>query len=122
MRIDKPIRAAVLFLMLGAKRGIAVDLDSIQDRERALKALADCAAMMLVDPRGLVGDYPIERAKVLEKHRFIRSGTLARRRLHRPRRLQVAISTGISQAAFARKRRSGPGALEVLPGARGKCQ
>jgi SAM-dependent methyltransferase len=61
-----PYGVLFLLLMLGARRGVAIDLDPIQDRERAVKALAECAAMMLVDPHGLVGDYPIERAKVLE--------------------------------------------------------
>jgi len=60
-----PFGMLFLFLMLGAKRGIAVDLDEIQDLSKAVKSLADCAAMLLIDPSKLVGDYPIERQQVL---------------------------------------------------------
>jgi tetratricopeptide (TPR) repeat protein len=82
-----PYGVLFLFLMLGARRGIAIDLDPIQDRERAVKALADCAAMMLLDPRGLVGDYPIDRARMLE---HIASFDLAR--------LRAGDATGLDDA------------------------
>jgi SAM-dependent methyltransferase len=61
-----PYGVLFLLLMLGAKRGVAIDLDEIQDVQQAVRALGDCAAMMLVDPKGLVGDYPISRAHVLQ--------------------------------------------------------
>ena len=64
-----------LFLMLGAKRGIAIDLDEIQNVPKAVQALADCAAMMLINPRGLVGEYAITREQVL---RNVASFDLAR--------------------------------------------
>ena len=60
-----PYGMLFLFLMLGARRGIAIDLDPIQDEARAIRALAECAAMMLVDPGGVVGDYPIRQEEVL---------------------------------------------------------
>ena len=61
-----PFGLLFLFLMVGARRCIAVDLDDIQDISRAVKAAAECAGMMLVDPKQLVGDYPITREQVLQ--------------------------------------------------------
>jgi len=61
-----PYGLLFLFLMLGARRGIAVDLDSFQDISRSTRAMADCAGMMLIDPKQLVGDYPITREQVLQ--------------------------------------------------------
>jgi SAM-dependent methyltransferase len=55
-----------LFLMLGARRGIAVDRDAIQDISRSVRHVADCAGMMFTDPKQLVGDYPITRQQVLQ--------------------------------------------------------
>jgi SAM-dependent methyltransferase len=60
-----PYGILFLYLMLGARRGIAIDPDPIQDHRRAVKALADCAALMLLNPGDLVGDYPIDRAQAL---------------------------------------------------------
>lgn len=60
-----PFGLLFLFLMVGARRGIAVDLDDIQDISKAVKAAAECAGLMLVDPKQLVGDYPITRAQIL---------------------------------------------------------
>jgi SAM-dependent methyltransferase len=60
-----PYGLLFLFLMLGARRGIAVDLDTFQDISRSARAIADCAGMMLIDPKQLVGDYPITREQVL---------------------------------------------------------
>lgn len=61
-----PYGTLFLFLMLGARRGIAVDLDPILDVPRAVRALADLTAMMLVDPKSIVVDYPITRAELLQ--------------------------------------------------------
>ena len=61
-----PFGLLFLFLMLGARRGIAIDLDPIQDMSSSVKTLADCAAMMLIDPIQLVGNYPITREQVLQ--------------------------------------------------------
>jgi SAM-dependent methyltransferase len=60
-----PFGVLFLFLMLGAQRGIAIDLDTIQDFSRSIKVAADCAAMMLIDPGQLVGDFLITREQVL---------------------------------------------------------
>lgn len=60
-----PYGLLFLFLMLGAKRGIAIDLDEVQDFPMAIRALGDCAGMMLTDPSGIVGSYPIEPEQVL---------------------------------------------------------
>jgi SAM-dependent methyltransferase len=62
---NNPFGFLFLFLMLGAQRGVAIDLDPIQGIYAAIKTLADCAAMMLVDPKQLVSDYPITREQVL---------------------------------------------------------
>src|SRR5262249_31108238 len=61
-----PYGVLFLYLRLGARRGIAVDPDPIQDPRRAVRALAECAATMLLDPRALAGDYPIDRGQILE--------------------------------------------------------
>ncbi len=60
-----PYGLLFLLLMLGAQRGIAVDLDEIHDEARALKALANLSAMMLIDPQAIIGDYPITREQML---------------------------------------------------------
>jgi SAM-dependent methyltransferase len=60
-----PFALLFIFLALGARRGIAVDYDSIEDRGTAVKLLADAAAMLLVDPPGIVGDFAITREEML---------------------------------------------------------
>ena len=61
-----PYGVLFLFLMLGAKRGIAVDLDEIQDTSRAARALADLAGILLVNPTEILGDYAITREQMLQ--------------------------------------------------------
>ena len=61
-----PFGLLFLFLMLGARRGIAIDLDEIQDMPRAVKALADLSAMMLIHPKDIIGDYSITREQMLQ--------------------------------------------------------
>ena len=70
-----PFGLLFLFLMLGARRGIAIDLDEIQDMSKAVRTLADSAGMMLTAPGALVGDYFIRREEVL---RNVASFDLAR--------------------------------------------
>src|SRR5262245_30605823 len=53
-----------LFLLLGARRGIGIDLDRIEDDPEAARALARCAGWMLTDPRLVVADFPITREQV----------------------------------------------------------
>jgi SAM-dependent methyltransferase/Flp pilus assembly protein TadD len=60
-----PYGLLFLFLMLGAGRGIAVDLDAIYDRSSSARALADLAAELLVSPGEIVGAYPITREQIL---------------------------------------------------------
>lgn len=61
-----PYGLLFLFLMLGAQRGIAIDLDGIQNMPRAVKALADLSAMMLIHPKDIIGDYSITREQMLQ--------------------------------------------------------
>ena len=72
-----PFGLLFLFLMVGAERAFAFDLDEIQNVPRATKALADIAAMVLVDPRDLFGNFPVSRSDIL---RNISSFDLARLR------------------------------------------
>lgn len=60
-----PFGALFLFLALGARRGIALDVDGVQDVVESARALADLAALLLVDPSGVVADHPIEREALL---------------------------------------------------------
>jgi SAM-dependent methyltransferase len=60
-----PYGVLFLFLMLGATRGIAIDLDDIQDTRRATRALADLAGILLVNPHEILGDYPVSREQML---------------------------------------------------------
>ncbi len=60
-----PWGALFLFIALGARRGIAIDPDVVQDAAESSRALADLAALLLVDPSGVVADHPIERAQLL---------------------------------------------------------
>jgi len=62
-----PYGTVFLLLLLGARRGIAVDLDAIQDLSRALQAVVDCAALMLVDPAAVAGDVAVSREAILAR-------------------------------------------------------
>lgn len=73
-----PAGVLFLFLMLGARRGIAIDLDRVQEPGAAVEALADLAAMMLVDPASIVGDHPIDRAQLLANLQGFDLGKLRR--------------------------------------------
>jgi SAM-dependent methyltransferase len=60
-----PYGTLFMFLALGAHRGLAVDLDRIQYPQRAIKALADLAAMILIDPEAIYGCRSIAREQVI---------------------------------------------------------
>ena len=60
-----PYGLLFLFLLLGAERGIAIDLDQIQNESRAVQALADCASMLLINPEGIIGKYQIAPEQIL---------------------------------------------------------
>ncbi|MDT7813179.1 MAG: hypothetical protein QOJ42_3095 [Acidobacteriaceae bacterium] len=70
-----PYGLLFLFLMLGARRGIAIDLDEVYDWSNAVRGLAELAATMLIAPSELVGEYSITAEEVL---RNIGSFDLAR--------------------------------------------
>jgi SAM-dependent methyltransferase len=59
-----PLSMAFLFVMLGARRAIGVDLDAVPDVAEAVRALARCAGWLLTDPRLLVSSFPITREQV----------------------------------------------------------
>lgn len=50
-----PYAFGFLFLLLGARKAYAVDLDPIQDPGRAARALVQVAGWLLSDPPGLIG-------------------------------------------------------------------
>lgn len=60
-----PLGLLFVFLCLGARRGIGVDLDEVQDARIATCALADVAAMMVVDPTQIAWDAEIDGQQVL---------------------------------------------------------
>jgi len=90
-----PLGLLFLFLMLGARRGIAIDLDSIHDWPRAMNALADLASDMIVAPAEIVGAYPIDREQIL---RNIASFDLAQ--------MRAGYRTGIDPARLMQRRES----------------
>jgi SAM-dependent methyltransferase len=59
-----PLSLLFVFVMLGAARAIAVDLEPIQEPARAFRAMARSAEAMLGDPQRLVGSYPISRTEI----------------------------------------------------------
>jgi SAM-dependent methyltransferase len=59
-----PLSMMFLFVLLGARRGIGVDLDGIEDAAEAARGLARCAGWLLTDPRLIVADFPITREQV----------------------------------------------------------
>lgn len=60
-----PLSVLFALVLLGARRGIAVDLDTVGDIPDVVRSLARCAGWMLTDPRLLVGDYPITREQLV---------------------------------------------------------
>jgi len=61
-----PFALAFLFLMLGARRAYAIDLDPVQDMEQAVKALATCASWLLIDSKRILDPDVISPEAVLE--------------------------------------------------------
>lgn len=58
-----------MLLMLGARRGYAIDADDVPDVSIAVRALADVAALALVDPKSLFGELAPSREELLENLR-----------------------------------------------------
>ena len=67
-----------LLLILGAKRGIGIDLDEVRHPHMALRALADLAAAMLLDPTAIVGDLAPSRHSMMDNIADIDFGKLTR--------------------------------------------
>ena len=59
-----PFGLLFIFVMLGARKGSAIDLEIMQDPPRAFRAMARSAEVMLVEPSRIVGNYPISRAQI----------------------------------------------------------
>jgi SAM-dependent methyltransferase len=59
-----PLGLSTVFLLLGAARSIGVDIDPPQEVAAGLSAIAKTAATMLLDPRILVGETPIDRRSI----------------------------------------------------------
>jgi SAM-dependent methyltransferase len=59
-----PLSALFVFVLLGARRAIGVDLDTVADVPEAVRALARSAGWLLTDPRLVVGSFPISREQV----------------------------------------------------------
>ncbi|MAE77060.1 MAG: hypothetical protein CMJ85_09350 [Planctomycetes bacterium] len=66
-----PLSLLTVFVLLGAKRAIGVDLDPVHDVSIAARALARTASYLLTDPRLIVGDYPITREQVAHNVRSL---------------------------------------------------
>ncbi len=66
-----PLGMSLLMCMLGAARGIGVDLDGVQDAPRAARGMARLADAMLQDPTQIVADYPITRDQIARNLRGI---------------------------------------------------
>ncbi len=60
-----PFAFSFLFLMLGAERAYAVDIDPVQDVRRAVKALATCASWFLIDSKRILDPDSIAPEEVL---------------------------------------------------------
>ena len=95
-----PYGLLFLFLMLGGRRGIAIDLDEIQDMPRAVRALADLSAKMLIHPEEIVGDYPITREQMSTEHRFVRFVAAALGRCPGSRCRTVKLQARIRSCTF----------------------
>ncbi len=61
-----PLGLLVVFLALGAQRGIGVDLDEVQDIENATLAVADVASHMIVDSGSIAWKHALPPEQVLK--------------------------------------------------------
>ena len=95
-------------LMLGARRGVAIDLDEVEDWTRATTALADIAAEALLAPECLFGTRAIPRERMLRNvdtfdFQKLRSGDLegvdSTRLIHRNESVH-ALSLERAEAGF----------------------
>lgn len=61
---QNPLALSMLYLLLGARRTLAVDIDPPQDERYVAWGVAEIASMMASDPRILVESWPVNRADV----------------------------------------------------------
>ncbi|MGH9204684.1 MAG: class I SAM-dependent methyltransferase, partial [Vicinamibacterales bacterium] len=61
-----PFVFAFIFLMLGANRAYAIDLEHVQNLDRAVRALASAAGWLLVNPSSVVGRHTIDPTSMIE--------------------------------------------------------
>lgn len=59
-----PVGLGFCFLMLGARRCYAIDVNPVDIPEKAMRVLIDLAAWMIVDPPRIAGNYPVTREQV----------------------------------------------------------
>jgi len=62
---DNPFSFVFLTLLLGAKRGIAIDLANLEHEGRACRAMADIATWMLLDPESMAGEHAIPPSEAM---------------------------------------------------------
>ena len=61
-----PFVFGFMLLMLGAKRAYSIDLEPVQDRERAVRALATAAGWFLIDATRITEHHTVAATTVLE--------------------------------------------------------
>ena len=59
-----PLGLLFIFIMLGARQAIGVDLDKVQDPASAFRAMARSADVLQTDPKRIIYNYPITRKKI----------------------------------------------------------
>jgi tetratricopeptide (TPR) repeat protein len=59
-----PFSLVFLYLMLGAKRAFANDLEEMQHPARVFRAMARAADVLMTDAKRVIGDYPISRDEI----------------------------------------------------------
>ena len=64
-----PFAFTFLFLMLGAERAYAIDIDPVQDMGRAVKALAMCAGWFLIDSKRILDPDQVPPGEALKNLR-----------------------------------------------------
>lgn len=61
---QNPLSVLFMFVLLGARQGIGIDLQPPHDGALAARGLARVAQLLLSDPRLVVGAFPVARAEV----------------------------------------------------------
>jgi SAM-dependent methyltransferase len=62
-----PLGLLFVFLMLGASKGIALDLEDTQDPQRAVRAMARSADVMCTAPKRIAHHYPVSPSQVQQR-------------------------------------------------------